>query len=168
MADIQNVQLGPCTVTYKGVDLGHTIEGVEVSYEPEFSDIAVDAYGSTIVDKRLKGEKLTAKMKLAEYTIDNLRNAMPMGEYAGAANKRMTIGHKAGQSMAARAGQLVLHPIDQGTRRHDIVLHKAIVGDTVVIPHNTDEAKTIEVTFMAFLDESKADGNYLGLFGDST
>lgn len=168
MADIANVQLGPCDITYKGIAIGHTLGGVEVSYEPEYTDIAVDAYGSTPVNKILKGEKLTAKFKLAEFTMANLRNAIPQGEFAGAANARVTIGHKQGQSALADSGQLVIHPQDQGTRRHDVVFHKAIVADTVVIPHNSDEVKAIEVTMQALLDETKSDGNYLGLFGDST
>lgn len=168
MADITNVQLGPCQVTFNGVDLGHTKGGVEVTYEPEHQDISVDAYGNTVVQKVLKGEKLMAKMKLAEYTIANLRVAMPQTEFAGAANKRITIGHKAGQLATADAAQLVLHPQAEGTRRHDVVLYKAYAASVVVLPHNNDEEKLIEVEFHALLDESKSDGNYLGLIGDST
>jgi hypothetical protein len=31
MADVTNVQLGVCSVSYNGLDLGHTLGGVEVS-----------------------------------------------------------------------------------------------------------------------------------------
>ena len=168
MANINNVKLGACDVTYKSVALGHVKDGVEVTYEPDYADISVDAYGSTIVQKVLKGEKLMVKMKLAELTIANLRNAIPQSEFAGAANARITIGHKAGQLATAEAGLLEIHPTAEGTRVRDIALYKAYVVDVVTVPHNNDEPSLIEVTFLALLDETKQDGNYLGLWGDST
>jgi hypothetical protein len=168
MADITKVQVGVCDVTLNGVNIGHTDGGVEVSYEPVYKDIMVDAYGETVVEKKLIGEKLTAKVPFAEYTINNLRNAIPMAEFAGAANARLTIGHKAGQSATARAYQLVLHPQNQGTRIYDIVMHKAFAQSQIVLQHKNDEQRTFEVEFVALLDETKADGNYLGLIGDST
>ncbi len=168
MADITNVQVGVCTVTFNSIDLGHTQGGVEVSYEPVYHDVAVDKYGETVVEKYLIGEKLTAKVPLAEYTIANLRNSMPQATFAGAANARITLGTTAGVKAKAVAYQLVLHPQIEGTRRHDIVFHKAYVSSSIVLNHKNDEEKIIEVTFEALLDETKSAGNYLGLIGDST
>lgn len=168
MADITNVQVGVCSVTFNGLDLGHTQGGVEVSYEPVHHDVMVDKYGETIVQKLLIGEKFTAKVPLAEYTIANLRNAMPQATFAGAANTRITLGAVAGKKATDDSYQLVLHPINEGTRRHDIVMHKAYVASTIVLNHKVDEEKLVEVTFEALLDETKSDGNYLGLIGDST
>jgi len=168
MGDVTNVQLGICDVSFNGVDLGHTIGGVEVSYEPEHHDVMVDKYGNTVVQKYLIGEKLTAKLALAEFTIANLRNAMPQATFAGAANSRITLGAAAGKKATDDAAQLVLHPRNEGTRRHDVVIYKAYVGSTVVLAHKNDEEKVIEVTFEALLDETRSDGNYLGLIGDST
>lgn len=168
MADITNVKVGVCSVTYNGVDLGHTFGGVEVAYEPDYMDVMVDKYGKTVVEKKLIGEKLTVKVPLAEFTIANLKVAAPQGTFAGAANARMTLGHSAGTSAKSLAAQLVLHPINEGTRAYDIVLHKAYVASSIAINHKIDEEKVIEVTFEALLDETKSDGNYLGLIGDST
>lgn len=168
MSDITQVQVGACSVSFNGLDLGHTKGGVEVTYEPTHKDVSVDKYGETVIQKRLTGEKLSAKVPLAEYTIANLRNAIPQSTFAGAANARITIGASAGQLATADAYQLVLHPLTEGTRRHDIVIYKAYVASTVVLPHKNDEEKVIEVTFEALLDETKSDGNYLGLIGDST
>jgi hypothetical protein len=168
MADITNVKVGVCSVTLNSVDLGHTQGGVEVSYEPEYQEVAVDLYGSTPVEKVLIGEKLTAKVPLAESTIANFRNAIPQATFAGAGNARITIGAKAGKKSTDDAVELVLHPVGEGTRAFDVVFYKAIVTDTVVINHVNDAEKILEVTFSALLDESKSDGNYLGLIGDST
>lgn len=168
MADIANVQVGACSVTFNSLDLGHSIGGAEVSYEPEHHDVAVDKYGNTVVQKYLIGEKLTVKIALAEYTIANLRNSMPQSTFAGAANSRITIGAAAGKKATEDAYQLVLHPLIEGTRRHDVIIYKAYVASTVVLPHKFDETKVVEVTFEALLDESRSDGNYLGMIGDST
>lgn len=168
MADTSNVQMGTCDVEFNGVDLGHTFGGVEVTYEAQYADYMVDLYGDTVVEKRLKGERLTAKVPLAEYTIVNLRNAIPQSQFAGAANARITIGAKAGKLATDDAARLVLHPSQEGTRRHDIVFHQAYVSAVEPIAHTNDDEKVLMVTFEALLDESKADGNYLGLIGDST
>lgn len=168
MADITNVELGVCDVTFKTVNLGHTKGGVEVTYEPEYKDVSVDKYGNTVVEKYLIGEKLTIKVPLAEFTLANLQVAIPQGSPAGAANARLTVGSNAGQVASTDAGQLVLHPSSEGTRRHDLVVHKAYVSSTVTLNHAVDEEKIIEVTFEALLDESKSNGNYLGFIGDST
>ena len=168
MADVTKVEMGVCEVSIDGVSVGHTKGGVEVTYEPVYADISVDAYGETIVDKRLIGEKMMAKVPLAEFTIANLRNAMPQTQFAGAGNARLTIGAKAGKKASDDAVELLLHPQDKGTRVNDIVLYKAYASSQVVLNHVNDDVKVIEVTFEALLDESKSDGNYLGLIGDST
>lgn len=167
MGDITKVKVGVCSVTFNSADLGHTKGGVEVSYEPVYKDVAVDKYGETVVEKYLIGEKLTAKVPLAEFTIANLKAAIPQASYAGAANTRITIGASAGQAAKVDSAQLVLHPIGEGTRAFDVVLHKAYVASQITLAHKVDDEKVIEVTFEALLDETKSDGNYLGLIGDS-
>lgn len=167
-ADVTNVKVGACSVTFNGVDLGHTKGGVEVSYEPIYHDVSVDKYGETVVEKYLIGEKITAKVPLAELTIANLKVAMPQGTFAGAANARLLLGRSAGTKATTSAAQLVLHPLNMGTRANDIVLHKAYVSSTVDLKLKVDEENVYEVEFEALLDETKSDGNYLGLIGDST
>lgn len=166
--DITNVKLGACSVLFNGVDLGHTKGGVEVSYEPVYQDLSVDKFGETVIDKVLTGEKLTAKVPLAELTIANLKVSMPQTTFGGAGNARVTMGKSAGAKQSAVASELVLHPLSEGTRKHDIVFYKAVVSSQIVISRKNDEQTVVEVEFTALLDESKADGNYLGLIGDST
>lgn len=168
MANVDNVRLGVCSVTFNGIDLGHTKGGVEVTYEPTHHDITVDKFGETVVEKKLIGEKLMAKVPLAEYTIANLKAAMPQGQYQGAANARIHVGSSSGLGAKVDSAQLVLHPINDGTRAYDVVFHKAYVASTITLNHKIDEEKVIEVEFEALLDESKSDNNYLGFIGDST
>lgn len=167
MSEITNVKLGVCNVTFNDVALGHTKGGVTVSYEPTYHDVAVDAYGETVVDKRLLGERLSATVPLAEATLANLQVAIPEGTTSGS---KLTIGSSVGDSLADEAKELVLHPVENASDNldDDVVFHTAVVASTVELPYQNDGERIIEVEFVALLDESKSDGNYLGFIGDST
>ena len=166
-ADITNVKLGVCSVTFNLTDLGHTKGGVIVTYAPEYHDVSVDKYGNTVVEKVLIGEKLTAVVPLAESTVSNLQVAIPAGSTD---TSKITIGDSAGTAMAALAKELVLHPIanEDADLSEDVVLYKAIVSSEVSLPFTFDGERVVEVTFEALLDEGRTDGDYLGLIGDST
>lgn len=166
MADIANVKLGVCNVTFNGVPLGHTKGGVVVTYEPTYHDVMVDAYGETPVDKRLLGEKLIAKVPLAEATLANLAIAIPEGTTSGS---KLTIGSSVGDALSDVAKELVLHPVENASNNleDDVVFHKAVVTNSIELPFQNDAEKVIEVEFTALLDESKDDGNYLGFIGNS-
>lgn len=169
MGDITNVNMGVCSVTYNGVDLGHTEGDVVVTYAPDFFDRKVNKYGSTIVEKVLRGEALRAKVPLAEFTIANLEVAIPAGTDDGS-ESRVDIGKGAGVEMSQYAYQLVLHPEvnDASDRSEDVVIRKALSTGELEIGHNNDGDKILEVTFEGLLDETQSDGEYLGFIGDST
>jgi len=166
-ADITNVKLGVCNITFNDVDLGHTKGGVVVTYTPEYHDVTVDKFGNTIVEKVLIGEKLTVKAPIAEATMSNLAVAMPV---TSGDTSKTTIGDQVGTALATLAKQLVLHPIanDAADLSEDVVLYKAIVGSEIALDYTYDGERIVEVTFEALLDESRSAGDYLGLIGDST
>lgn len=163
-ADVTNVKLGTCQVTFKGIDLGHTIGGVTFTYEQSYHETAVDKYGETIVERFLLGEKMSAVVPLAESTIANFAVAMPAGTSNGS---KVTLGSKAGKRMSDEAGLLVLHPETATNTDDDIVIYKAMSTQSVEVGMMNDGERLIEVTFESFIDETKSNGNYLGLIGDS-
>lgn len=168
MADATKIQLGVCDVTYKGVNLGHTIGGVTVTYTPDFHETSVDAYGSGVVEKFLVGERLKAKVNLAEFTIANLQNAINQGTLQG--DDAVSVGSKAGKRASANAGLLLLHPINSpanDTRQFDVSLYKAVVSNELAIEHKNDGEKVLPVEFEGLIDENRTDGNMLGFIGDS-
>lgn len=167
MANIENVKLGVCNVVYGDTDLGHTKGGVNVSYEPTYHDVAVDKYGNTIADKRLQGEKITATVPLAEATLDNIAITIPEGTKSGS---KITIGSTVGDSLKDKAQQLVLHPVANAVDNleDDVIIHKAVVVNTIEIPFQNDAERILNAEFESLLDESKDEGNYLGMIGDST
>jgi hypothetical protein len=166
MSDATNISMGPCSIVFNSVDLGHTTGGVTVSYEPTWTEIKVDKFGEAAVDKYLGGEKLTAKVKLSEFTMANLKVAMPAGTQTV---KKITLGAGVGARLSDSAALLVLHPIANlaADRSEDVVMYQAAVDSAVELPHTNEGEKSYEVTFTALIDESKSNGDYLGMIGDS-
>lgn len=168
MADATKIQLGVCTVTYKGVDLGHTQGGVTVTYSPDYHDTSVDLYGSSVVEKFLVGERLKAKVNLAEYTVANLLAALNQGLAVG--DDAVSLGSKAGKKASTNGGFLLLHPINapaNDTRQFDVGIYKAVITNELAIEHKNDGEKVLPVEFEGLIDEGRTDGNMLGFIGDS-
>ena len=67
-----NMELTPCRVKFKGpgalsfVDLGGTLGNVNVKFKFEKADIKADQFGSTVLDRRVKGIMGTIETELAE------------------------------------------------------------------------------------------------------
>ena len=172
MADATKIALGVCEPTFDSVALGHTKGGVECIYEPTWHDVKVDAYGDSIIKKRLMGEKFTAKVPLAEYTVANLAVGMPAGtvttDGTDPTKKRIGVGSEAGASSDDLAAPLLLHPVDAEGVEHDINVPKAMVGSQVTLSHVNDGERVIECVFEAIIDESKPAGERLFTIGDTT
>lgn len=167
MADATKIQLGPCSVTYKGVDLGHTIGGVTVTYTPEYYETKVDKFGSSVVEKFLTGERLMAECNLAEFTLANLEVAIAKGTQV--ADDSVSIGSVAGKRASETAGLLVLHPLALAAsdRNSDVAIYKAVVTGELKLEHKNDGEKVLPVQFDGLVDENRSDGNLLGFIGDS-
>ena len=170
MSDTSNVNIGACSVTFGGTDLGHTKGGVVVTYSPEYADLTVDQYGNTPFDKALVGEVVTVKVPLAETQVSNINKAIPLSTLTGSSNGRATVGKEAGARLGTLASELVLHPISNSVSdlSDDVVFHKAVVQGEVEIGYNNEDERVVEVEFVALVDTGKSDGNLLGHFGDST
>lgn len=169
--DISKVRIGACQITYKGVNVGHTLDGVELTFEREFEDLTVDKYGSSPVDKALTGNKLMAKFKLAQPDFAALNIANPEGEGAdGSTGDRIGLGSDAGYLLRQDAGELVLRPLKNvasANDSEDVVLYKAVSVENIELSYKVDEQRVIEVTFEALVDETYGVGRRLGHVGPS-
>lgn len=164
--DLLKVKLGTCKVTADGTDLGHTIGGVEVSYAPEYQETKVDDYAG-ITERWLTGEKLSAKVPLAQNTLENINVAITHSTLNG--TDYVTFGSKAGKRSSENAMRIVLHPIanDDADLSDDLTIFKAHVINEITIPYKNDGEQIIAVEFGALVDETSGDGALLGMFGDS-
>lgn len=167
--------IGPCSVTWKGIDLGHTLEGVTLSVDRSFEDVTVDKYGSMPIDKVLTGTMLYVKFKLAQKQWRSLDAALPEGSsFDGtSANDRIDIGTDAGYNLRQDAGTLVIHPLQHNDEvagsaayyQDDINLYKAVSYEAVEVPYKIDEQWVVEITMCALVDESYGNGRRLGHIG---
>ena len=76
-SDTRNVKLGVCKVYFAGVDLGYTQGGVDVTVKTDTHKVQVDQFGKTSINEYLMGREVTAKVPLAETTLDNMVAIMP-------------------------------------------------------------------------------------------
>lgn len=171
MGNIANVHIGIQKIRFGDMDLGHTSGGCEFKYEPQYTDIVVDLYGKTVVDKALVGEVVKVKVPLAEITLAHLKMAIPTGTMEeGAVGKKFIIGSIAGKRLSTSAKPLVLHPswLPDTDKTLDITLHKAVIVSEIALPFRKDEQTVYEVEFMALLDETKTEGGYLATIGEDS
>ncbi len=167
MADATKIQLGPCSVTYKGRDMGHTIGGAAVTYTPDFYESKVDKYGSSIVEKFLVGEKFMAEFSLAEFTLANLQDAINQSTLQG--DDSVSVGSVAGKKASANAGLLVRHPLAfaAAVRDYDVAIYRGVITSELKIEHKNDGEKVLPIVVDGIVDEGRSDGNMLGFIGDS-
>lgn len=73
----KNIRLGVCRAYYGGVDLGLTKGGVEVSVKSDTHKTEVDQFGKSVVKEQVIGRNVTAKVPMAETTLQNVASLMP-------------------------------------------------------------------------------------------
>lgn len=76
-SDTKNVKLGVCKVFYAGVDLGYTKGGVEVTVKTDTHKVQIDQFGKSSINELVMGREVTAKVPLAETTVENMVAIMP-------------------------------------------------------------------------------------------
>lgn len=76
----ENVKLGVCSVIFDGVNLGFTKGGVEVEVATTTHEVKVDQFGETPIGEIITGRTVSAKVPLAETTLENLISIMPGAE----------------------------------------------------------------------------------------
>lgn len=168
--DIAKAEIsGPCRITFKGIVLGHTLDGVELTADRELTEVQVDRYGHTPIDLVLTGNNLRAKFKLAQTEFDQWNAAIPeTSSYDGAGvADRVDFGADAGYSLRQDAGLLVIHPMKNADTdfSDDVTLYLAVSSEPVTLPLKIDEQKVLELTMRALVTEAYGSGRRLGHYG---
>lgn len=173
MADVSKLKVpAGSLVTFGGVDLGHTVEGAEISIEREFTDVMTDLYGNTPVDKVLTGQTATVKLKLAEIHPNTMAYVVPEADWdVGSSDEHVHFGTKAGYSLRNDALELIISPQGGNLDNNlDFTFFKAVSTDNMTLSYKIDEQAVFEVTFTALVDESRSatDGRLLGRMGPAS
>ena len=170
MANLSNLYVAAGSlVTFGGVDLGHTVDGVELEIQRSLTKVKTDLYGDTPVDYVVMGQGATVAVKLAEIVPGTLAYAVPEADYdSGSADDHIHIGAKAGYSLRNDALELIITP--QGNNSDGaktVTLFKAVSTDPVKFSYKIDEQTVYEVKFEALVDETRnaTDGRLLGRIG---
>lgn len=160
---------GPCTITFGGIDVGHTLDGVEIAAERELTEVNVDKYGKTPIDLVLTGNNLTVKFKLAQTEWDQWNIAIPetSSHDGAAAADRADFGADAGYSLRQDAKLLVIHPMKNAATdfSDDVTVYLAVSSESITLPMKIDEQRVIEVTMKALVSEEYGTGRRLGHYG---
>ncbi|MCP1540059.1 hypothetical protein [Methylorubrum extorquens] len=113
-SDTKNVKLGVCLVFFGDTDLGYTKGGVEVEVATETHEVQVDQFGKSPIDEVIMGRTVTAKVPLAETTLDNMVKIMPgaklVADKADPNRKKVVVPNAVGTSLLKIAKELRFHP----------------------------------------------------------
>ncbi len=171
MASIQNVTIGPATLTYKGIVLGHTLGGAKLSYDRKFKELNVDQYGQSMVDMALISNDLRIEVTLAEPVVAQIQYAVPEATYTtGVGGAKLALGSDAGVTLRQYAGELVLHPQAKATndRTQDVTIYLAVAIDKLEMDYTVDKQRTYKVIFAGLIDETRGNGLRLGHIGTAS
>lgn len=164
-----NFALGPCRVTFGGVDLGATKGGVTVSKKYKLADMTADQFGSSPIDSVVSGIEFTVKVPLAEVmSKENWKVAFPHAKLVtSGGNKMMYFDMQMGDSLLAHAQALVIHPLSKADAdlSGDFKFFKAAAKSSSEIKFDADGQQVLELEFMIFPDTSTTPARFM-IHGD--
>jgi hypothetical protein len=166
LKQVANIRIGVYTITFNGVDLGHTLDGVDIEVERNFQDLVVDKYGDSPVDMAVTGHKATIKCRFAEPIAELLERINHEGlNQIGTAGRKIGFGTDAGILLRQFSALLTLHPVERTDVAEDIVYYKAVNTGNITLAGKVKDQRAVEATFVALIDESQPSGRRLGHFG---
>lgn len=153
----ENFHIGAGELTVGGVNVGHTTpDGIVITYEPDVHEHMSGKYGNTPVKATLIGQRLTLQITMGETTAENMSRAMAGAVLDGGS---VQFGGVAGREI--EPVELVMTPYD-GTEPW--TFHAAVPTGSVEMAYQVDNERVFQVTFVALVDESQADGEELATF----
>lgn len=167
---VGNTRLDNYRCKINGTDIGALQGGSEVTVETSQAVLTVDQYGSTPMNVKNTGDRVTLKLVFLEVSYANLAKALFGGTLRTVGGNAVGVGGNFAGTLdgITRAVPIELHPDDQndGTTTFDINIWKAVPTGPVKWGAGPDKYTQIEVEFMALLDTSKTVGKQLIDFGN--
>lgn len=167
--DLTQVEIaGPCRITFKGIDIGHTLDGVDLMIDRKMNPVLVDRYGESPVDYVITGTIAKVKFKLAQWQDRTWDIAVPEGQNIDTPILDQTgFGTDAGYSLRGDAGQLVVHPLKYavGDLSHDVTIYLAVNTNSVDLPFKVKDQLAVGVEMEALVSEQFGAQRRLGHIG---
>ena len=164
-----NISLTPQRVTFGGVDLGGTVSSVKIKKDIKMSDIMVDQFGKTPIDKVVSGYAYQVELELAEvkfkpnwkvvYPSDSLITSGP--------NQALRSDMNIGDHLLAHAQLLTLHPLEASNAdvSTDYNFAKAASIQASEIDYGPEKQSGLKVTFVIFPDLTASPPHFM-TYGD--
>jgi len=148
------LEMGACTVSFKGTDLGLTKGGVEVTFGTDITTTSADQFGDTAIDDVIKGRSIKVKVPMAERDLTRLASVFPGSTLTGTTSKKLVINAATGQSLRALAGPLILHPKarDAADKSADVTIPLAMSKGDIQFSFKHDEQRVYSVEFSGYVD----------------
>ncbi len=164
-----NMELSPCRVKFNDVDLGGTLGNVVVKPVYEKADIKADQFGSSVLDRRVKGLKVTVETQLAEVSLlDNWLVAFPhLRDTTVGSDRVLDFVSKIGESDLGLAKELLLHPLsrEDGDTSHDLSFPLACSNAESEYMLGPEGQTVLKIVWNIYLDTSVTPAR-LARFGD--
>lgn len=158
-ADASEVLTGPYEVYIDGVSVGHTEGDITAQVGTQTREQLVSKFGESPVDIIHTGYKFTATFTVAQWVLANISALIPRATSSGTS---VFIGRQAGTKLSNDSFALKLKSLVAGDDTRNVVMYKAVVTGNGDITLNSEGDKVLEVTVMALVDETRADGKNLG------
>lgn len=162
-------ELTPCRVNFGGVDLGATLGNVVVKVEEALSDLKSDQLGSTVIDRKVSGFKVTIETELAESVLkDNWKVVFPAHKLVtSGGNKIFYFDSAVGSSMLALAKQLILHPLSRADadKAGDLLVYLATAEGKADVSFSPTDQQKLKVIWHMYPDFTTLPPRFM-LFGD--
>lgn len=166
-----NFDIGPCQVTFNGIDIGGTAGNVKVTFKYDKAPMMADQYGKTLLDEAISGMECTVETEFLESKNKlHLNKVFPSLRYAGTAPADiLEMDNKiAIRQLAANASLLTLHPIvDDPSVNFDYTFFKAVPDENSSIAIGPAEQRKWKIIWKIYLDVSVSPARMFR-YGDTT
>ena len=165
-----NIPLSPMRVNFNGVDLGGTVNEVTLSKKILLADVMVDQLGKTSLDKKVSGYDYSVKFTISEVkNKDNWKVVFPSDQEVNSGTKSIISTIQIGDSMYAKAGVLILHPLENadGDLSGDYKFEKAASIQVTEIKYGPDKQSGLTIEMHIFPNLNVSPGRFM-IFGDPT
>ena len=171
MADVANVKLGPCSITWDGTDLGFTKGGVEIEVSTSKKKVTVDQFGDTEVNEYITGRTVMVRVPLAETDLTTLASVLPgatlITDGTDPLKLKIEVPSGTGTSLRALAAPLVLHPYGQAASytTEDVTVPLAAPSGDLSFAFQSNDERVYSVEFVGYVDNTTG---LLFVLGDET
>lgn len=160
----ENLDMGPCNVTFDVTDLGLTKGGVEVEFATDVANITADQFGDTIIDDVIKGRNIKVKVPMAESDLTKLAAVFPGTTLVGTTTKKLVFKDGVGTSLRSLAKELVLKPKGATDDSKNLTVPLAMAKGDMSFAYKHDDQRVYMVEFTGYVD---LDTGELFFMGDS-